>query len=192
MRRGAEQERPDTGRKVGAVNAAAYTVDQCIWIFRGESPDGMTGEFRFKIPILESLTKRLPDCRVLTFFLEVIADPKEDPKSRLYLLKWFEAQPVPVARLRVAASVSGALRGEGNRDVALALARLVARFTDLPETRAVALACALDADDDAGVRLCCLAGLRGADPQTAAALRQLAFEDGPVGRAARERLAEAS
>jgi hypothetical protein len=168
MRRGAEQERPDTGRKVGAVNAAAYTVDQCIWIFRGESPDGMTGEFRFKIPILESLTKRLPDCRVLTFFLEVIADPKEDPKSRLYLLKWFEAQPVPVARLRVAASVSGALRGEGNRDVAL------------------------DADDDAGVRLCCLAGLRGADPQTAAALRQLAFEDGPVGRAARERLAEAS
>jgi hypothetical protein len=60
---------------------------------------------------------------------------------------------------------------------------------DVPAARAVAVARALDPDEDEDVRHNCLAGLWPTDPEVVPALRQLAAEDSLLGHAARERLA---
>jgi hypothetical protein len=166
-------------------------VERHIAAYRA-APFDARGEAWGKTAALEALEAFLPDSRVLDFFLAIVADPAEYDMARLHLLKLFEADPAPAARSRIGECVAATLPAEKDWTVRCWLGRAVAAYTEIPAARAVAIARVLDPSEDEDVRHNCLAGLWGSDPGAVPALRQLAAEESPLGRAARERLARAS
>ena len=163
-------------------------IEHHIATYRSAPFDGQ-GEAWGKTAALEALEEFLPDDRVVDFFLTVIADPTEYDMARLHLLKLLEVAPALVARQQIGQCVATTLQNEEDWTVRCWLARAVAAYMDVSVARAVAVAVVLDQDEDEDVRHNCLAGLRTSDPEVVSALRQLATQDGMLGHAAQEQLA---
>ena len=156
------------------------------------APFDENGEAWGKISALKVLEEFLPDGRILTFFLTIIADPKEYDMARVLLLKLLETDPFPEARRRIGECVATAFPGEENWTVRCWLGRAVAAYTDIPGTREIAIACVLNQSEYEDVRHNCLSGLNVAEPMVLDTLKLLAIEDSTLGIAARRQLEKLS